>query len=441
MAVDLGVGPALIQLKDLKTDHLATGLTITLICTLLISGIFWILSPYFADLMHIDELRNVAPWFAVVIFARGISGYFQTMLARNFKAKNIALSDLSSWIFSTFLVAMPLAYAGYGYWALVLAAIVEAVGNLILVGIASRNYLPMPGFDLLIFKELIFLSSGYAATRPLGFLTGNVDRFLITRLLGVADLGIYSRAAFLAKTASNMFGNVMKLAVFPSMAKIQDESSRFEGAVLKGLAITALMTLPVGIFASFFAQEIVDVLLGEQWKSAVVPFSIFSLTFYFRLTQRNYTVIFEALGRPYVLLPINAVYLFLLSAGIMFTAKMGINVVSAAIALAMVVMYIMNAAVAIKYSKIQLKKIISVHRAPALTSSVVIIGSLIVKSLPLNVNSFIELLIAGCFIGSLIGGLALLWPRIFLGSYFELLVINLIKRGKIKKIIDRIKFI
>ena len=68
---------------------------------------------------------------------------------------------------------------------------------------------------------------------------------------------------------------------------------------MKSFSVLALLTLPVSAFCVIFAPELVDLLLGDKWHTAVVPFAILSGTLYFSLAWRNCATLFQALGHPY----------------------------------------------------------------------------------------------------------------------------------------------
>ena len=271
MLGNLGLAPALVQREDLQDRHSATAFALALIVVgFLVSGM-WFAAPAFATLLKLEELTDVTRVLTLMVAFRVFGALCEALLARHMEMRRIAMISLVSWTLSSFAVAIPLAYLGLGYWALVLMYLFDGLLTAALLGYHARSHIPRPRLDWQSLRELTPLSFGFAVIAPLNFLNSNVDRFLLARLLGPADLGIYSRATFLAKTASTMFNGIARTAAFPAMSRVQSKPGRLRTAAQQGLALTALLAIPTGVFCAIFADELVDVLLGAQWQAATVP--------------------------------------------------------------------------------------------------------------------------------------------------------------------------
>ena len=106
------------------------------------------------------------------------------------------MRPLFSFTISTFLVAIPLAWYGFGYWSLVAMQAVDIIVSAATLGFAARKLLVWPSFSRRAFSELWRLSLGFTVNQPFAYLAQNADRFIIGRVLGTATLGLYTRASF-----------------------------------------------------------------------------------------------------------------------------------------------------------------------------------------------------------------------------------------------------
>ena len=122
------------------------------------------------------------------------------------------------------------------------------------------------------------------------------------------------------------------------MAKVQQDKERLRSALLKSFSVLALLTLPVSAFCVIFAPEIVDLLLGPKWHTAVAPFAILSGTLYFTLAWRNCATLFQALGHPYWITAVHICRAAALIAGIWWVAPHGLTAICAVIGVVMAVM-------------------------------------------------------------------------------------------------------
>ena len=52
--------------------------------------------------------------------------------------------------------------------------------------------------------------------------------------------------------------------MFPVPAQVQDDRARLRSGLLKSLSLIALITLPATAFCVVFADELVDLLLGDN---------------------------------------------------------------------------------------------------------------------------------------------------------------------------------
>ncbi|TIL39713.1 MAG: hypothetical protein E5Y87_03610, partial [Mesorhizobium sp.] len=162
--------------------------------------------------------------------------------------------------------------------------------------ITARQYLAMPRFDLQSYREIRTQSLGFSLAGVLAFGGQYMDKIIVARLLGTAELGIYTRAFTLIAMPANLFGNLSRTVVFPLLSKVQTDEARLRSAQLKGYALTAALTLPTSAFLCCFAKEIVLTMFGPRWVDAVVPIAVFSAAMYFRVAFKLCGAVMLATG-------------------------------------------------------------------------------------------------------------------------------------------------
>ena len=329
MIYGMGLAPTLVQRKELRPDHVATAFFSALFVAVLAAVGMWFAAPLIADLLQISQLTQILKVLAWFTPLGAFSVLCEALLARNMLVKRVALRPLLSFTISTFLVAIPLAWYGFGYWSLVAQQAVDLVVTAATLGFAARKLLVRPRFSRRAFAELWPVSLGFTINQPFSYLTYNADRVIIGRVLGAATLGVYTRASFFASTASTLFANIARLSLFPAMAKVQQDTERLGNALLKSFSVLALVTLPASAFCVIFAPELVDLLLGGKWHQAVAPFAILSGTLYLTLAWRNCTALFQALARPYWITTVQICRAAALIAGIWWIAPHGLTAICA----------------------------------------------------------------------------------------------------------------
>jgi O-antigen/teichoic acid export membrane protein len=134
----------------------------------------------------------------------------------------------------------------------------------------------------------------------LGVIMANqADNLVVGRWLGAVRFGEYSRAYQLISVPTNLLGDVLDKVLFPTMARVQDDSRRLAAAFLQGTAVMALVTMPVGVVTAVLAPELVAVAFGSRWAGLVAPFQVLALGMMFRTCYRMSDSLSRATGRVY----------------------------------------------------------------------------------------------------------------------------------------------
>jgi PST family polysaccharide transporter len=185
--------------------------------------------------------------------------------AMNFQA--IASADLIGMVTAGFLAGW-MAYDGYGYWALVWQPITSRVLATLYIYWAC-NWRPSLQFSGRAVQELFGFSFYVFATRLVQYSVRQLDKLLVGRYLGAAQVGLLDKAQsmmlFPLKNVSNVIGSVM----FPALSEIQHDVPRVRKVYLKSIQSIALLTFPMmaGMFA--VAENFTVALLGEHWIELV----------------------------------------------------------------------------------------------------------------------------------------------------------------------------
>jgi O-antigen/teichoic acid export membrane protein len=417
MIYGMGLAPTLIQRKEVRPDHVATAFSSALFMAVLAGIGMWLAAPLIAELLQIPELTQILKVLAWLTPFGAFSVLCEALLARNMRLKGIALRLLIGFTIATFLIGIPMAWYGYGYWSLVAMQAADTVVAALALGFAARKLLARPGFSRKAFDELWPLSLGFTLNQPFEYAARNADRVLIGRFLGAASLGLYTRASLMTTTASNLFADITRLSLFPAMARVQGDTERLRNGLVKSLSVVALLTLPASVFCIIFAKELVGLLLGPQWSAAVQPFAILAAALYLRLAWRLCAAVFLALGRPNRITGIHAFRVTALIACISFAQPHGLAAVSAAVVAVLALVLAVMLAVVAREIDLSFHRLAAAHVRPLLVSGAVLaVGMTLKESLGDIPNSLLLGITLGVLLASAVA-LAFLQKRRILESY------------------------
>src|SRR5204863_4151217 len=92
--------------------------------------------------------------------------------------------------------------------------------------------------------------------------------------LGMANLGLYDKAFNLMSRVLDRLNQGGAAISFRVFAAIQDEEERFRRGYRKVVVSTALVGYPAMTVLGFSAIPLFEVMFGQKWLSAVLPFQI-----------------------------------------------------------------------------------------------------------------------------------------------------------------------
>ncbi len=276
LVAEIGLGATLIQTKDLPIEKIRQifGLVVLsngLVCILMAA----IVAPLAALLFAEERLLLLIQIIALQFIPAAFSVVPAAMLERELKFRGRSISDFCANIGGA-LVILTLAVFNYGVFALAWGSVLIAVIRTIGLNIAYP-LLFKPSFNFSGCRAFLNFGGNVALTQFVWFLYTQADAFIIGKLLGKHDLGIYSVSLDLASLPTARASASLNQVVFPVLSKIQREGGSVGLYIKKGLRILCILTFPIMWGISSVSPEIVRALLGEKWLEAVLPLSLLCL--------------------------------------------------------------------------------------------------------------------------------------------------------------------
>jgi O-antigen/teichoic acid export membrane protein len=398
---NLGMSQVVIQRRDIEERHIGTVISLSMLIAIILGLLQWVFARQIADFLHVPELVLVSRVLAVMMVANAFNLIAEAILSRHLKFKISSIASLIAWIASHLGLAIPLAYLGLSYWALVVAYIAEALILASIYFFIARHYLVRPSFDMQSYRDIRRQSLGYSLVGISAFTARYIDNVIVARLIGTAELGIYSRAYYLIAMPATLFGNLNKSVVFPLLSKVQDDKVRLRTAQLKGYALTAALALPSSAFLCCFAKELVVTVLGQKWMDAVVPIIVFSAVIYFRVGYRVCGAVTLATGRSYRMASMQIIYMALVASFAFFSAPYGVNAVAFAVSGAIATSFMIYAAISCRMTGLSALDFALVHVPPVAFAAAVFATGSAVKMLLTGSPDYLVLATGLLVIGTL----------------------------------------
>ncbi len=413
---EVGIAQAIVQMPQLDERLLRVGFAIVLALSLVLFGLSEALAPLVEAWFQQPGLTDVVRVLGIIFLVQAFSIVPQNLLYRRLRAKAVMFSLLLSIVVGTGLVAIPLAFNGWSYWALIAGMIAQEVAFAIVL-LTQIKVPHLPAFTFFEARHLLTASVGFSVVRLLGFFASFGDNLIVGRYLSSEALGIYSRAFSLMNMPSAVYGAVADRVVFPAMARVQGEPARLAAAFSRGMALTATFGIPLTFFLFLVASDLINVLLGSQWQAAIAPFGILALAMYPRLASRVCASLLRSVGSVKILIALQGFLAFGTLLVCYVTYPYGLNAVAIGVSALQVFSYALFVAATFRTVPIGLWDFLQIHSHGFMLGLVVTLTSLLSMNFgDLYVEtSVFRLLVTtlACVFAVLI--CAVCFPRVFVG--------------------------
>jgi O-antigen/teichoic acid export membrane protein len=360
----LGLGPAVVQRRELESRHLKVAFTGSLILGLAIGLLVWLLAGQAAGFFRNAQVADVLRALAWVFPLKGVSALAEALLLRDLRFRWLANLDVATFAFGQVCVAIPLAYLGFGVWSLVVGTMAQTLIRCGLLLLVRRP--PGLGLERQALGEMLHFGAGFTIARLANLLALQGDNLVVGRWLGPAALGLYSRAYGLMSAPASALGNVLDDVLFPTMARVQDDPVRLGLAYRRGVALIALVALPASVGMVILAPELVGVALGDRWVAATAPFQVLAAGTLFRTSYKMSDSLARSTGVVYSRARRQILYAAMVIGGAMVGQRWGITGVALGVLVALVANFLSMAQLSLTVCRMSWSSFWQAHRASIL---------------------------------------------------------------------------
>lgn len=413
---DLGIGPVVIQRPEVERRHLDTAFTASVVggvaFGLLVAGT----APLIADFFRVRQLEPVLRLLALVFPIQGLVVVAEALVRRELRFRWLAGLDVTAYVVGYGVVALVLAYAGFGAWSLAIAELTRvcARAGILLTQSWGRASL---GWNGRAFHELMYFGGGFTIARVANYLALQGDNLVVGRALGPAALGVYTRAYQLMTAPASALGSVLDAVLFPTMAKVQHDRSRLAAAYRGSVVLLTIMMLPLSVVLVVLAPEVIAIALGPQWGAAVLPFQLLTVGLLFRTSYKMSDSLTRATGVVYQRAWRQIVYAIMVVGGASVGQRWGVAGVAMAVVVALAVNFTLMAQLSLRVTGLTWGTFLRCHLPPMALAAAC--GPIVwaVATLGRDFRLPPPLLLASSIVATMawVALLARLAPRCFLG--------------------------
>ncbi|GBC82168.1 Teichuronic acid biosynthesis protein TuaB [bacterium HR10] len=330
-----GIGPALIQRRELKRAHLSAAFWGSLTAGLALGFLLVLSAPLVAAIYADATLRPLTVALALNFPLVALATVPINLLQRELHLERLALVELLSLVVGG-AVAVSLALRGGGAWSLVAQTLATSGATAVvawaLAPIRLRDAREAPTRAVReALRDLFRFGRPLVGVNVLTYITRNADNALIGRFLGAQALGYYALAYRLLLFPLQNISWALGRVLFPALSRISDPD-HLRATYRRVVEGIALLAFPMMIGMAIVAPELIRLLYGSQWERAVFPARLFCVLGALQAIGTTIGPLCLSQGRPDVLLRWNLMFTPAVVGGIALGVRWGLEGVALAYA-------------------------------------------------------------------------------------------------------------
>jgi O-antigen/teichoic acid export membrane protein len=294
--VNQGFSDAIVQFSQLSREHLDTAFWASLLTGGLLSIISFFSSNAIASLFREPQLIPIIKWLSPIFLLSALSSVQQAILRRELAFKSLTIRSLAANLLSS-IIAVIMAFRGYGVWSLVAKLLVTAIVNVVMLWRVS-DWRPSFRLSIKRFKELFLFGINIVGGDFVDFLSVHSDDFLIGYFLGPIALGYYTLAYNLLIVTTDLLISVPNAVAFPLLSSLQTDPMGVKRAFGKVILLQSIVAFPFFLGITALSSELIVQLYGTPWIASIPVLQLLMLIGIVRSAMYIYSSVFRAAGKP-----------------------------------------------------------------------------------------------------------------------------------------------
>ncbi|HET6341081.1 MAG TPA: oligosaccharide flippase family protein [Gemmatimonadota bacterium] len=272
---DFGMTQALVQRPETEARFLDAGWTVNLVRALAVAVVVVVGAPVIARLFEEPRATDLIRVLALQPVLNAGASIRLTDLIRDLRFRELVILGLAGAIINT-VVSIALVKP-LGVWALVAGPLAGSTLHM------AGSYLVAPhrprlSFDFESVRPL-FSYGRWIFLTALCVVSGNLLlQVIISRRLGIEDLGLYFLATRLAFLPAEVSSQVAGAIAFPLYSRLQANlasAARAFRSMLQGMAV---VLIPASLLLALLADSLVQNVLGGHWEGTQLLIAILACT-------------------------------------------------------------------------------------------------------------------------------------------------------------------
>lgn len=281
--------------KKAKNILFIFGFTVSLLICVLVFFFRYQLSSFVGN----EGYEYVLVVASLQIPFASISSLISAELKRFFKFKKIFIVKI---IFSTmpFIITLPLAMMGFGYWSLTIGSVVAQIVQCIILIILSKEKL-LFYFSFKKLASILKIAGPMILESTIIWLCAWTSTLLASHFFNQSVVGLVKVSNSTVSSIFAIFSTSFTSILFPTLSRLKNNRNEYEESFFSIQQAAMSLLFPIGIGCFFYSDLITIILLGNEWMQASFIIGIFALTKPLTCCYNNFlSEVFRSRGNFYL---------------------------------------------------------------------------------------------------------------------------------------------
>lgn len=292
---DMGLGSAVIQRRDLEPEDFSrlfaftglVGLGLAVLLTLAGVPISWVYSN--------ASLAPVCWILSVSLLLTTLNTVPNALLMRSKEFVLVGIRQVASALAAS-VVGVASALLGAGLYAIAVYSVASSLITFLWNWLPNRVRPRLRGMCASV-RKVFGYSAWVLGFDVVNYFSRNLDNLLVGYFFGTAELGNYNKAYQLMRYPQTYLTGVVTPVLHPMLAERQDDVDYIYSVFLKSVKALSLIGVFVSVACFFCADEIVEVLYGDQWGQAADCFRLLAVSVWSQMVCGTSSTMFQVLNR------------------------------------------------------------------------------------------------------------------------------------------------
>ncbi|KQU45998.1 hypothetical protein ASG67_15445 [Sphingomonas sp. Leaf339] len=267
-----GVGNFIVRAVDPDDDVLATAFTVNAILNVALSTVTIAISSSAGRFLGDPAVAQVLRLLAVAPLIAVFDLRPSSMLQRTMQFQRISIITVSQTITSA-MATVGAALAGASYMSAGYGAIAYALTGSLGYSLLGRQYVGMR-FALRDWRTMVIFGLRMMSIGGISALAARFSDIIIGRMLGLAALGLFSRASSINMMLfQNVYGAATRV-IFAKLSQVHRDTGELHDTYLRAMRTISGIMGPILIGLAVLAKPAILLLYGERWLGAATPLSL-----------------------------------------------------------------------------------------------------------------------------------------------------------------------